>query len=213
MAETRFCLVRHGETAWNTERRLQGHLDVPLNGIGRAQADATAAALSAERFDAVYASDLARAHDTAQALGNRIGRHVEKIAALRERHYGLFQGLTYEEAMTHHPDEYRRFMAREPEFVFPGGGESLLDFQERVSLVLTQIARRHAGEHVLIVTHGGVLDVVHRLCSGKPLDAQRDFTIPNAAINRISIDNGKWTLLTWAVREHLEQTRDELRNS
>jgi len=213
MTATRFCLVRHGETAWNTERRLQGHLDIPLNDTGRAQAAATADALADDRFHALYTSDLARAQDTAQALAARIERPVAQITALRERHYGIFQGLTYDEAMTRHPNEYRRFMAREPGFVFPGGGESLLAFQERISLALTQIASRHVGEHVLIVTHGGVLDVVHRLCSGKSLDAPRDFTIPNAALNRISIENGRWTLLAWAVRGHLEQTRDELSNS
>lgn len=212
MGATRFCIVRHGETAWNAEQRLQGHLDVPLNNIGQAQAAATANALASEGFDAVYASDLSRACDTAKALGDRIGRRVEQIAALRERHYGLFQGLTYDEAKACHPDEHRRFMAREPGFAFPGGGESLLDFRQRISLALTQIASRHADEHVLVVTHGGVLDVVHRLCSGKPLDTPRDFTIPNAAINRISIENDTWTLLAWAVCDHLEPSRDELHN-
>lgn len=212
MTSTRYCLVRHGETAWNTERRLQGHLDIALNDVGRAQAAATAEALAGEQFDALYASDLTRARDTAHALGTRIGRPAVLLPTLRERHYGLFQGLTYDEAMARHPDEYRRFMAREPGFAFSGGGESLLAFQQRISLALMQIAREHVGQHVVIVTHGGVLDVVHRLCSGNTLDAPRDFAIPNAALNRISIDDGQWTLLEWAAVDHLAQTRDELPN-
>jgi len=116
MTATRFCLVRHGETAWNTERRLQGHLDIPLNDTGRAQAAATADALADDRFHALYTSDLARAQDTAQALAARIERPVAQITALRERHYGIFQGLTYDEAMTRHPEicisRWRRKSAR-----------------------------------------------------------------------------------------------------
>ncbi len=212
-ARTRLCLVRHGETAWNAERRLQGHLDVPLNEVGAAQAEATAAILAAHRFAACYSSDLVRASQTAAAAARVLGLSPRHEPALRERHYGLFQGLTYDEARMHHPDEYARFEARDPEFVFPSGGESLSGFARRIGAALAGIAERHRGEAVLIVTHGGVLDIVHRLATGKTLAAPRDFVIPNAALNWIEFDGSAWHLVAWADRRHLEAARDELPNA
>lgn len=210
MLMTRLCLVRHGETAWNAERRLQGHVDVPLNEIGREQARATAEALAAHPFTAVYCSDLARARETAKATVIRIGRTPTTLTGLRERHYGVFQGLTYDEAATRFPQTYARFQRREIDFALPEGGESLRAFSRRVSDTLDEIAHRHAGERILIVTHGGVLDVAHRVATGKPLDAPRDFEIPNAALNWIEHRDGAWTLIAWAVRNHLVRSRDEL---
>lgn len=209
------CLVRHGETAWNVERRLQGHLDVPLNDTGQAQAQATAANLATVHFAAVYSSDLQRARQTATAIArSRAGEiEVEEQPRLRERHYGAFQGLTYAEAEAQFPEDYRRFKERETHFGFPGGGESLAEFAARVAEALTELANNHAGEQVLVVTHGGVLDIVHRLASGKPLEAPRDFTIPNAALNWIEYDGDTWHLVSWAERGHLAGTRDELPNA
>ncbi|BAL23346.1 phosphoglycerate mutase 2 [Azoarcus sp. KH32C] len=211
--KTRLCLVRHGETAWNTEQRLQGHLDIPLNPTGEAQALATAASLATEHFAAVYCSDLQRAKQTAAAIARQRKSRIEYQPHLRERHYGHFQGLTYAEAEARFPEDYRRFKQRDPEFTFPGGGESLAGFAQRIADVLAQVAARHRGEQALIVTHGGVLDIVHRLASGKPLDTPRDFTIPNAALNWIEYDGSHWQLISWADQRHLEATRDELPNA
>jgi probable phosphoglycerate mutase len=208
----RLCIVRHGETSWNAERRLQGHLDIALNDTGIAQAGAVARRLAGERFAALYCSDLRRARDTAAAAGLLLSLEAQADPRLRERNYGVFEGLTYEEAELRHPDAYRRFQAREPGFAFPGGGESLAGVAARVAEALTAIARRHAGEQVLVFTHGGVLDIVHRLTSGKSLDAKRDFLIPNGALNWIDYDDG-WHLVAWADASHLERTRDELPNA
>lgn len=210
MLMTRLCLVRHGETAWNAERRLQGHLDVPLNEVGLEQARVTAEALVAHPFSAVYCSDLARARATAQATAIRVGRIPTTLTGLRERHYGAFQGLTYDEAAARFPQAYARFVRREIDFAIPEGGESLRAFSRRVSATLDEIAHRHAGERILIVTHGGVLDVAHRLATGKALDAPRDFDIPNAALNWIEHRGGTWNLIAWAERSHLVRSRDEL---
>lgn len=210
---TRLCLVRHGETAWNAERRLQGHLDVPLNEVGHVQARATAASLAGQCFAACYSSDLRRAQQTAAAAGSALGLDATLEPDLRERHYGCFQGLTYDEASERFPDEYARFDARDPEFAFPGNGESLCDFAARIHRALTRIATRHAGQQTLIVTHGGVLDIVHRLATGKALAAPRDFKIPNAALNWIEFDGESWRLLAWADLRHLESARDELPNA
>ncbi|MFN3987168.1 MAG: histidine phosphatase family protein [Rhodocyclaceae bacterium] len=213
-SKTVLCLVRHGETAWNVDRRLQGHLDVPLNDIGHGQARATAAHLAREsaRFAACYASDLVRARDTAAALQAGSGLAVHACRDLRERHYGCFQGLTYDEAAIRFPEAYARFHRRDPAFVFPDGGESLIAFQARVGAALGRIVRTHPGQRVLIVTHGGVLDMAYRIATGLALDAPRDFAIANAALNWIAHDDGRWCVLAWGEQDHLATTRDELPN-
>lgn len=208
----RLCLVRHGETPWNAEQRMQGHIDIPLNPTGEAQARATAAGLAGTAFAALYSSDLSRARQTAAAIEAQHGLAVSEDARLRERHYGLFQGLTYDEAARLHPEPFRRFMARERDFTLPEFGESLDTFAARVRAALEDIAGRHPGEQVLVVTHGGVLDIAHRLAAGKELTAKRDFAIPNAALNWIEHEAGAWRLLAWADRSHLEDARDELSN-
>ncbi len=210
---TRLCLVRHGETAWNAERRLQGHTDIPLNAHGVAQAQATAASLAGERFDAAYSSDLARARQTAEAIAGRCLLTPAFDERLRERHYGAFQSLTYDEARARFPDDYHRFEIRDPGFALSEGGESLIEFAERVRSTLEAIASRHRGGTVLIVTHGGVLDIVHRLATGMHLQAPRDFGIPNAALNWIAWDGAAWSLIRWAEQRHLDQSLDELPNT
>lgn len=210
---TRICLVRHGETAWNAERRLQGHIDIPLNDIGLAQARATAASLTNQSFEAAYASDLLRARQTADAIAARCTLQPAIDARLRERHYGVFQALTYDEARARFPEDYQHFESRDPEFVFPGGGESLRQFAARIHEALHDIATRHKGGTVLVVTHGGVLDVAHRLATGKPLETPRDFTIPNAALNWIERDGVDWRLIAWAEQRHLKSALDELPNT
>ncbi len=127
---THIVLVRHGETDWNRERRLQGQLDVPLNVQGLEQAAQLGKALAGERFDAVYASDLSRAKQTAQALADRVGATVRDDAGLRERHYGQFEGLTYAEVAEKHPAEFAAWQERVPDFA-PPGGETLTGFHER----------------------------------------------------------------------------------
>ena len=210
---TRICLVRHGETAWNAERRLQGHIDIPLNDIGLAQARATAASLTNQSFEAAYASDLLRARQTADAIAARCTLQPAIDARLRERHYGVFQALTYDEARARFPEDYQHFESRDPEFVFPGGGESLRQFAARIHEALHDIATRHQGGTVLVVTHGGVLDVAHRLATGKPLETPRDFTSPNAALNWIERDGVDWRLIAWAEQRHLKSALDELPNT
>lgn len=209
---TRLCLVRHGETAWNADRRLQGHIDVPLNEVGQAQAAATAACLPAGLFSACYSSDLQRAFETARVASRATGLLPNTAPALRERHYGCFQGLTYVEAKQRFPEAYARFEERDPHYAFADGGESLHAFSERVRSALEDIVSRHPGACVLVVTHGGVLDIVHRLATGESLTAARDFTIPNAALNWVR-HRGRWELESWGDTTHLATARDELPNA
>lgn len=210
MPATRLCAIRHGETAWNAERRIQGQLDEPLSAFGHAQARATANGLAREEFAAIYSSDLSRARQTAEAAAHLLKLPVTLLPELRERHYGVFQTLTYAEMRSRYPQEYARFEGREIDFAFPEGGESLRRFSERVLLCFEEIVERHAGGQVLVFTHGGVLDILHRRASGKPLSAPRDFEIPNAALNWLEVADGKWSVLTWADRGHLAEALDEL---
>lgn len=210
MTATRLCLVRHGETAWNAERRIQGQLDVPLSTAGHVQARAAANALAQEPFCAVYSSDLARALHTAEAAAHLLGLPVRRNVALRERHYGVLQTLTYAEFERRHPRAHARFLAREEAFVLPGGGESLRQFAGRVHACVDEIVAAHPGGQVLVFTHGGVLDILHRRASGRPLAAPRDFEIPNTALNWLEVDQGNWRLLSWADRSHLVEALDEL---
>jgi len=206
---TRLCLVRHGETAWNAEGRVQGQLDVPLNATGLAQARAVAAALAGEAFGAIYASDLARVRQTAEPAAARLGIGVRLERALRERHYGIFERLTYVEAKERHPAEYARFRDKDPEFDFVTG-ESLKAFAARALACVGALLERHAGESVLVFTHGGVLEMVYRHATGRGLSSPRDFEIPNAALNRIEVSGGEWRVSSWADVSHLEGALDDL---
>lgn len=207
---TRICLIRHGETDWNAARRLQGHVDTPLNAVGQGQALATAALLAGQGFQALYTSDLLRARQTAAAAAAACALTPQAEPRLRERHYGLFQGLTYDQAAVKHPEDYRRLHERELHFSPPGAGESLRAFAIRIQGILEDLASRHPGASILLVTHGGVLDIAHRLASRLPLESPRNFPIPNAALNWLEYSAGDWRLLEWARQEHLQSPRDEL---
>jgi 2,3-bisphosphoglycerate-dependent phosphoglycerate mutase len=202
-------MVRHGETAWNAEGRIQGQLDIPLSETGVAQARALAAVLAAERFDAIYSSDLARVRQTAEPAARRLGLEVRLDARLRERHYGVFETLTYVEARERYPAEYARFRDKDPEFDFVSG-ESLKHFAERSLACVAALIARHAGERLLVFTHGGVLEMVYRHATGRGLSTPRDFEIPNAAINRLEFSGSAWRVWRWADTSHLESALDDL---
>ncbi len=209
MASARICLIRHGETAWNAEGRVQGQTDVPLSAVGEAQARAVGAALGGMRFAALYSSDLARVRQTAAPAASALGLAPRLDAGLRERHYGKFETLTYAEAREKHPEDFARFKAKEPEYDF-GSGESLLAFNERAIACVGAIAARHAGESVLVFTHGGVLEMVHRHARDSGLTSPRDFEIANATINWVEAGAAGWQVLAWGERGHLDAALDDL---
>jgi probable phosphoglycerate mutase len=203
MGETELILVRHGETAWNRERRMQGHVDTVLSQAGREQAAALAERLARMRFAALYTSDLRRARDTAGAIAARTGHAVLCDPRLRERAFGLFEGLTVEEIRARYPLEFERFSARDPDFTVPGG-ESARAFRRRTLECLEEIARRHAGATVVVVTHGLVLDAVYRLACGLPHDVPRGVPLLNGSLNRFAWDGQRWRLEAWGDVAHLE---------
>lgn len=205
---TRICMVRHGETDWNVEKRIQGHIDNPLNTVGFAQANAAAAGLVAHPFHAIYSSDLDRAWQTALAIGRRQGLEVRRSPGLRERHYGVLQGLTTAEVAVRYPKAYAHYLSRTPDHNFRTG-ESLLDFAARIVAAIEALASEHVGENVLLVSHGGVLDVCYRRATGRDLAAPRDFSIPNAALNWFEVGSDGWHLLAWADRSHLGRSLED----
>ena len=207
---TRLCIVRHGETAWNAEHRVQGQLDVPLNAIGLAQAQATSKVLGQEKFDAIYSSDLSRAQQTAQPAADLLSMKILIEKDLRERHYGIFERLTYAEVKARFPEDYARFEAREPEYAFRTG-ESLKDFSARSIAVISRLAKQHENESILVFTHGGVLDKLFRYITGLPLSAERKFGVPNAGLNRVEVTSAGWQIRAWADTAHLESALDDLR--
>ncbi|HUN67566.1 MAG TPA: histidine phosphatase family protein [Burkholderiales bacterium] len=206
---TRLCVVRHGETAWNAEHRVQGQLDVPLNAIGQAQALAASKVLAQEKFDAIYSSDLSRARQTAQPTASAISMEMRLERNLRERHYGIFERLTYAEVKTRYPEDYARFEARDPDYAFRTG-ESLRDFSARSIAAISRIAEQNRDQSILVFTHGGVLDKLYRFITGLPLSAPRDFGIPNAGLNRIEVTAAGWQIRTWADVAHLDGALDDL---
>ena len=206
---TKLCLVRHGETAWNAEGRVQGQLDIPLSEVGLGQALAVAAVLGDECFSALYSSDLIRVRQTAQPTADRLGLDLSLDPNLRERHYGVFQNMTYAEAKERLPEDYARFRAKDSDFAFTNG-ESLTRFNDRALACVDRLVEKHAGENVLVFTHGGVLEMVYRHATGRGLTSPRDFEIPNAAINRIEVGAQGWRILAWAEIAHLSEALDDL---
>jgi probable phosphoglycerate mutase len=209
MQSTTLCLVRHGETAWNAEGRVQGQLDIPLNATGLAQARAVASVLKNESFASIYSSDLIRTQQTAQPVADLQKKKIILDKNLRERDYGAFQGMTYTEASVRIPEGYARFKAKDPAYDF-GSGESLSRFNERALACIRDLAEKHSGESLLVVTHGGVLEMVYRHATGRGLSTPRDFEIPNAAINRVEISTAGWRVESWADIGHLSVTLDDL---
>ena len=212
---TEIFLIRHGETAWNAERRLQGHLDIPLNEEGERQAAALARALAREAVDMIISSDLSRAASTARAVAELQGLPLQTDASLRERCFGAFEGLLYDELESHFPEAYAQWKARDPHARYPDGerrAETFAEFAQRAVDAVCRIAEAHRGKRLIIVSHGGVLDAVYRSANGIDITAPRDFNVLNASINQVQWDGEKLTVLRWSDNAHLTAALDELGN-
>ena len=204
MEATRIIAVRHGETAWNLDARIQGQLDIGLNATGRWQARRVGEALASEPISAVYSSDLGRAHQTAQSIARVTGIPVVAEEGLRERSFGLFEGKTFEEIHETWPDHAQNWRKRIPEWAPPDGGESLLQLRERVTRTMQSLAARHPGEQIVVVAHGGVLDALYRVATGQDVNSPRTWDLPNGAINRLLWTPEGFTLVGWSDTQHLD---------
>ena len=201
---TTFLIVRHGETDWNVAGRLQGWCDSPLTATGRAQAAAVAARLAAEPIDALVASDLGRTQATAAPIAAGLGLPVGRDPRLRERRYGILEGMTWSQIEHRHGEAYRRLIARDQDYGVPEG-ESGVEFRDRVFDAFERLAAVHGEARVAVVTHGGVLGIVYRRAHDIALEMPRTFAVPNAGLSRVRIEGRRWTVETWADVEHLPQ--------
>lgn len=209
MDATRIIAIRHGETAWNVDSRLQGHLDIPLNDVGLWQARQAALALADEPIDAIYSSDLQRAWVTARAIAETTQAPLTAHQGLRERSFGVLQGHTFEELEAKEPEQAYRWRKRDPAFS-PEGGESLIALRERITTTTYALAAQHVGGQIVLVAHGGVLDVLYRAATRQDIQAPRTWQLGNAAINRLLWTPDGLSLVGWADTQHLDNAvRDE----
>ncbi len=210
---TRILAIRHGETDWNLDTRIQGHTDIPLNAMGRWQAKQLALALTHEKIDVIYSSDLSRAFETARALGRVQHQRVIAVPTLRERHFGGFQGRHFKDIEVELPEQAERWRKRDPEFC-PEGGESLLTFYERCVGAAQQLAHAHPGQTVALVAHGGVMDCLYRAALRIDLQAPRSWQLGNASINRLLYTGEGFSLVGWSDTAHLDNAvLDEIPDS
>jgi probable phosphoglycerate mutase len=200
---TRILLLRHGQTAWNAEMRIQGQLDIPLDATGLWQAERLALALGGEDIQALYSSDLQRACQTAAPLAAATGLAVQRDPALRERGFGRFEGSTYADVEAQWPEEALRWQRREPDFG-PGGGEPLQAFYDRSVRAVQTLAERHPGQSLAVVAHGGVLDCLYRAATRIGLQAPRTWQVANATINRLLWTPEGFSLVGWNDASHLD---------
>ncbi|WPB55937.1 histidine phosphatase family protein [Xylophilus sp. GOD-11R] len=203
-AMTDVILIRHGETDWNRAMRFQGQTDVPLNAVGLAQADRLSGRVAAESVHHLVSSDLKRALQTAEPAASQLGLPIATDAGLREQCFGDAEGLTADEIRARRPADWSRWTSFQADQSFEGG-ESTRRFHTRSIAALRSLAAAHAGRTLLLVTHGGVLDMVFRTARALSLDGPRMAEIPNAGFNRVRVDaDGAIEIVVWADTTHLE---------
>jgi len=210
---TRFILVRHGETDWNKEKRFQGHTDIALNAHGLQQAELVKhyfeqlKTTGLQLYQHCESSDLSRAKVTATTIH---GHDLSEIALnpdLRERHYGHLAGMTGDEMQAHSPEEFANLRNRHPDAPLKDG-ESLREFYQRVVHAFEGIASARQGQTILLVAHGGVLDCIYRHCCGESLQKQREWQLPNCALNVVEIDSqDNKSVPLWAWTGHLNNDK------
>lgn len=199
---TEMILVRHGETDWNRELRFQGHVDVGLNAIGLEQARRLASRLAAEPAAHLYASDLLRAQQTARPVADQLGVPSVTEPSLREQSFGTVDGMRVDDIKAQHPQAWEQWLRFHEDFCMPGG-ETTREFHARVVDAVYRIAGDHPGGTLVVVTHGGVLDMIWRTAHSLSLSGPRQSEIPNAGVSRVRVSAGRIEVLAWADTAHL----------
>ena len=198
----RLFIVRHGETPWNAEGRLQGHADIDLSDKGRQQAVAVAQRMADISIDIAYCSDLARARHTAEIALEHRDVPLRSTEGLRERYYGVFEGLTMEERRTKFPDEFAASLVKDLDFAAPGG-ESARGMLARMTPVMSEIKERHLDETVLIVGHGGSLRSAVIALMAFPPEATWSFVMANCSLTVIDTFSDNSVLRLYNDTSHL----------
>jgi len=199
---TQIILIRHGETLWNTQGRIQGHLDSPLTQMGFTQARILAERFKSEEIAALYSSDLGRAYDTARCISEIKGLPVLSQPCLRERNFGILQGVQKKTLESQFPETFRYYQSHDPDYVIPDG-ESLKQFSQRCVECIEKLVQEYAGKRILVVAHSGVLVSLFKHTLALPVEAPRSFVSSNTSVNVFSYQNGKWMLEVWGDLSHL----------
>ncbi|HEC85461.1 MAG TPA: histidine phosphatase family protein [Thioploca sp.] len=199
---TQIFLVRHGETVWNTQCRIQGHLDSPLTRTGLSQAKALAKHFKSQKFAALYGSDLGRAYETARCISEKNGLPIVIDQRLRERNFGIFQGVIKNDLKTKFPEAFRYYQANDADYVIEEG-ESLKQLSKRCLDCFEELVQKHVDERILIVTHSGVLVSLFKHTLNIPLDAPRRFLSSNCGINVFYYQDKTWLLERLGDLSHL----------
>jgi len=199
---SKLVFVRHGQTVWNVEGRVQGHADSVLTSQGRAQAAAVGKRLKELDFIRLYSSDLVRTRQTSEIIAEFTGHDVITDPRLREKNMGVFQGLTRFEMEEKYGEELALRQAQGPDYIVPNG-ESDRQFFTRSTACFEELAGNHAGETIVVVSHGGVLKNLFYFVIGLPLEAPRRHSILNSSLNTVIKENGRWRLETWGDVTHL----------
>jgi len=202
MKETEIILIRHGETEWNSQKRMQGHSNSDLSSVGQAQIQALGQWMKNVPFDHIYSSDSLRAKQTAEAITQFSGHKLKIDLRLREKNLGVFEGLTSEEARERHPEVFRLFKTAGSKYVIDEG-ESTQQLQDRALEIVDEIRIKHPEEHVLLVTHGGFIRVVMKHSLGLSLETPTRFLIRNTGVFRLVWED-KWIVSQMGGVSHLE---------
>jgi probable phosphoglycerate mutase len=203
---TELVLIRHGETDWNRELRFQGQVDVPLNAVGHEQARRLGVRLAGEAAHLLVCSDLIRTQQTALPISQQ-SLHPLKYdtvlnTALREQNFGVIDGMRVDDIQTQHPNAWAQWTMFQADFAFTGG-ESTQQFHARVMAAVQGLVLAHPQQTLVVVTHGGVLDMIYRTARALPLSGPRQSEIPNAGLNRVRIEGDAIEILAWADTQHL----------
>ena len=207
MNDTVLILIRHGETLWNTQLRMQGSLDSDLTPKGELQIKALGEWMKEVPFDFLYCSDTARAHKTAEAISKFTGHNLNLDKRLREKNLGVFEGLTSEEARERYPETFQQFKTAGSSYVIDQG-ESTQQLLERSLEAIEEIRDRHPQKVAVVVTHGGVIRVLMKHVLGIPLDAPTQFLIGNTGIFRL-VWREKWIVAEMGAVPHLEKVNND----
>ena len=200
--KTELILIRHGETEWNSQLRMQGHSNSNLSAEGQAQIQALGQWMKNVPFDHIYSSDSLRAKQTAEAITQFSGHELKIDLRLREKNLGVFEGLTSEEARERHPEVFRLFKTAGSKYVIDEG-ESTQQLQDRALEIVNEIRIKHPEERVLLVTHGGFIRVVMKHSLGLSLETPTRFLIRNTGVFRLVWED-KWLVSQMGGVSHLE---------
>jgi probable phosphoglycerate mutase len=200
----RLLLVRHGQSTWNREHRIQGQLDPPLSDEGRRQAERVGQRLAGRRIAGFYSSDLKRAIETSQAIEAVIGNQAEPMPGLREIYLGEWEGLRTDDLAQRYPEAWASW-TDEPDWDLVPGGEGAALFETRVAAALDEILERHDNGDVVVVTHGGVIQIALHRVIGRPSRGLFPFKIQNASISVVEKRDGRMVIGGVNDTSHLDQ--------